>query len=64
PFTSRFIAQKDEYNFHFTCEHCMYFDELRDQCLHEYPNHMHLLATYTVKNNPSHIIFCKQFELR
>ena len=64
PFNSKFLEQKEKYNFHFTCEHCLYFDPPRDQCLHEYPNAMHLLDAYRPERNPSHILFCKQFELR
>ncbi|MBN2524990.1 MAG: hypothetical protein JXR76_01265 [Deltaproteobacteria bacterium] len=63
-FTSHFLAQKKRYNFCFTCDDCLYFDIRRDQCLHEYPNEMHLLSTYNSDVSPPYILFCKQFELR
>ncbi|MBN2342284.1 MAG: hypothetical protein JXX29_14610 [Deltaproteobacteria bacterium] len=64
PFTKRFDEQRKQYAFHFTCEYCMYFCVLKNACLHEYPNEMHLLSYYTGEESPKDILFCKQFELR
>lgn len=63
-FNARFVEQRKKFNFRFTCEYCMYFDPPRDQCLHEYPNDMHLETAYIAESNPEHIVFCKQFELK
>lgn len=64
PYNLQFAQQCKQYAFCFTCETCLYFDGLRDQCLHEYPNHMHRLAYYKNPKKPKTIIFCKQYELR
>lgn len=58
-----FDEQRKRYAFCFTCEHCAYFDDVRDTCLHEFPNAMHRLALYRNEPRPRTILFCKEFDL-
>jgi hypothetical protein len=61
PYTEKFKKQLKEYNFCFTCEHCAYFDNNNQTCLHEFPNQMHRSRYYA--ENPKTILFCKEFDL-
>jgi hypothetical protein len=62
-YTPNFEAQRKEFRFCFTCEHCAHFDSDQDICLHGYPNGMHLLSYYLATPHPTGILFCKDFDL-
>ena len=57
-----FVAQRERFSLRFTCEHCTYFDEPRERCVHGYPNQEHRAAYYAA--GPSVLAFCKEFELK
>ena len=59
---SVFREQRATYALRFTCEHCSYFDELRETCSHGYPNRAHRQAQYD--GTDAELVFCKDFELR
>ena len=62
-YTAIFEEQRRRYSFCFTCEHCAHYDEVRGDCLHGYPNEMHVLSLYLADEKPATILFCKDFDL-
>jgi hypothetical protein len=57
----QFLSQRREYNFLFTCEHCVHFDPNRVACVHGYPVSDHLDAPSWPEERK--LIFCKEFDM-
>jgi len=61
--SERFEEQRRELGFCYTCEDCAYFDSADTSCLHGFPNEMHRAAASDAGARPTHILFCKDFDL-
>lgn len=57
-----FLEERARFALRFTCEHCTYFHEEAQRCMHGYPNHEHRAARYL--EAPADLVFCKEFELK
>jgi hypothetical protein len=62
PRDERFFEQAAQFELRFCCEHCSFFHEDSETCVHDFPNGEHRESYYA---RPGEwIIFCKDFELR
>lgn len=47
-----------KFRLHFSCRHCVYFDDVQEVCSEEYPIEEHLSAELEREE----LLFCKLFE--
>lgn len=60
PIDERLLAEAQTFELRFSCEHCVYFDAVRERCSEGFPNHEHRSATLSGR---AVVVFCKSFEL-
>jgi hypothetical protein len=59
--TQDFLDECKRYDLRFSCEFCVYFDIVSQQCAHGYPNDEHRLEVLSQKGVD--LVFCKEFEI-
>lgn len=57
----QFREERERFGLRFTCEDCVYFQELEARCVHGFDTRQHRSERYA-ETSPS-LLFCKEFEL-
>ncbi len=62
PVTKEFLAEVQQFNLHFLCEQCAFFDDEREICIHNYPTAPHRQKYFEDNDEKKTLIFCREFE--
>lgn len=58
-----YLAQREQYRFAATCQHCEHFDPTAKTCSFTFPVTVHLDETHQALAEGDVVMFCKTFEM-
>jgi hypothetical protein len=68
PLTLQLIEEAKRFELRSSCGHCFFWDAKREACKHDWPDEGQRRWPLDAKDSngetPTHVAFCKEFELR